>query len=309
MRIMAEREIRVSSEKKICLFAGFDETNVIQDYVVFYLKELSKFADVYYLADCPLPQEELDKLTGITKAAYAFRHGKYDFGSWQELIKLVTWGEIDKYDQLIFANDSCYGPVFPFQEMFDKMEAQHLDFWGITKNTTFHFHLQSYFLVFNAPVFSLEKFRVFMENITPQKTFLDVVKTYEIRLTQMLIEEGFSAGVYANESGAKNLALYPTRSLAMYRVPLIKVKCFLPRFNHFKEWYPALKRMIKTQTSYDYTFIERHWASKGISRGRNELLLCFQQPVLRWIYRAKINKAGRKVVKIFGMPVYVGKKR
>jgi lipopolysaccharide biosynthesis protein len=297
----------VSKERKICLFAGFDQTNAIQDYVVYYLKELSKLADIYYLADCPMPQKELDKLSGITKGAYAFRHGKYDFGSWQELIKRVTWEEIGKYDQLIFANDSCYGPIFPFQDMFVKMESQNVDFWGITKNTAFNFHLQSYFLVFTKKIFCSEKFRLFIDGVAQQKTFLDVVRTYEVRLTQMLIEEGFSVGVYADESGNRNLALYPLRSMAMYRVPLIKVKCFLPKFNHFKEWYPSLKKMIKTRTTYDYGYIEKHLISKGINLYENEVLLWFQQPVLRWIYRAKVTKNGRKIVKIFGVPIYIGK--
>ena len=32
--------------KRICLFAGYDSNNIIHDYVIYYLKELSTVADV-----------------------------------------------------------------------------------------------------------------------------------------------------------------------------------------------------------------------------------------------------------------------
>ena len=44
--------------KRICLFAGYDNKNIIHDYVVYYLKELSTVSDVYYMADNEISEEE-----------------------------------------------------------------------------------------------------------------------------------------------------------------------------------------------------------------------------------------------------------
>ena len=77
--------------------------------MVAYLRDLSRFADVYYLADCPLEPGELDKLEPYTKGRWALRHGRYDFGSYSMLAKdLVGWDVIEQYDELVLANDSCY---------------------------------------------------------------------------------------------------------------------------------------------------------------------------------------------------------
>src|SRR5690606_9293054 len=40
--------------RRICLFAGYDPDGLVDDYVVRYVRELSRHADVYYLADCAM---------------------------------------------------------------------------------------------------------------------------------------------------------------------------------------------------------------------------------------------------------------
>lgn len=293
--------------RRICLFAGYDKDGVIQEYVLYYLKALSQIADVYYLADCNMPEQELGKLNGIVKKSWSFRHGKYDFGSWQELTQLVGWDEIAKYDQLIFANDSCYGPFFPFEDVFQRMEETGVDFWGLTQSQHIRYHLQSYFLVFNHEVIMNKDFRAFMANIEHKKEFMDIVRSYEIGLTQLLEESGFKPGAaFFKEGSRKNLALYPNKLLNYYHCPLIKAKCFLPEFNHLKDWYPSLKQTIQKKTNYDWNLIEQHLASKKNNLLLNSLLLCFQHPLLKWIYKTK-TKNGIKTVKLF--LITVSKKR
>lgn len=47
---------------------------------------------------------------------------------------LVNEGRLEQYDEIIFLNDSVFGPFYPFGEMFLKMEERkELDFWGVTK--------------------------------------------------------------------------------------------------------------------------------------------------------------------------------
>ena len=65
--------------KRICLFAGYNYSKIVSEYVLDYLKELSKYADIYYLADGTLPDKELDKIQTITKGAWVENHHGYDF--------------------------------------------------------------------------------------------------------------------------------------------------------------------------------------------------------------------------------------
>ena len=117
--------------RRILLFAGYDPDGMVDDTVVTYLRELSRFADVYYLADCELEAGELDKLSSCTKGRWAVRHGRYDFGSYSMLAReLVGWDVIETYDELILANDSCY-LVQPFDRVFAKMDRTPGDWWGL----------------------------------------------------------------------------------------------------------------------------------------------------------------------------------
>ena len=78
--------------RRVCLFAGFDGDGIIDDTVVTYVRELSRFADVYYLADCVLEAGELEKLEPYTRGRWAIRHGLYDFGSYSKLARDLVGG-------------------------------------------------------------------------------------------------------------------------------------------------------------------------------------------------------------------------
>ena len=46
--------------KRICLFAGYNYKNKISQYVIDYLKELSNYCDIYYLADGSVDVKEFE---------------------------------------------------------------------------------------------------------------------------------------------------------------------------------------------------------------------------------------------------------
>ncbi len=103
----------------------------IDETAVAYVRELSRFADVYYLADCHLEAGELDKLAPYTSGRWAIRHGRYDFGSYSMLARdLVGWDTIATYDELLLANDSCY-LLRPLDEVFATMDARPAHWWGL----------------------------------------------------------------------------------------------------------------------------------------------------------------------------------
>ena len=69
--------------KMLAIFSSFDKDNIIDDYVVYYLKELSKFADIIFVADNYISKFQLDKIREYTIKAIAYSHGEYDFGGYK----------------------------------------------------------------------------------------------------------------------------------------------------------------------------------------------------------------------------------
>lgn len=254
------------NKSKICLFAGYDTEGIIDSYVVSYVKELSKYCDVYYLADSDISRDELSKLYPYVKQAWAYRHGEYDFGSYARLIvNYVGWDVINTYSDLLLVNDSCY-LIRSLEEVFSDMDSRRVDWWGLqaTKGISktryklnnlyknkipldlirdkyvdtyeneyfYDFLIGSYFLSFSKKVFNSPIFKSFFNNIEKEKNKLNIIRKYEIGLTRILIKSGFSFDTYMN-------SLYP----------------FHPIFTHVyfdmvEEGFPLLKRYFLTQNHY-----------------------------------------------------------
>ena len=214
---------RTDKPNRICLFAGYDPDGLIDPVVIEYIADLALHADVYYLADCHIAPQELAKLEPLTKGAWAKRHGCYDFGSWSMLAQqLVGWDLIDRYDELILVNDSCF-LMRPLQDVLVQMDARDCDWWGLqaTKGiaTTFatqalpeeidldtiksdwlecfeeqpvyDFLVGSYFLVLRKPAFSNQCVRDALNGVIQETEKLHIIRKYEIGLTRLLISQGY----------------------------------------------------------------------------------------------------------------------
>lgn len=168
--------------KRVCLFAGYNNKETVEDYVFAYLKELSKFADIYYLCDGPLGSAEQIKLLKYVKSCEGVRHESYDFGSWANLIKKIGWEKIEEYDELLLVNDSCYAGHIPFDNMFNEMVSKNLDAWGVAEN----YFLMSFFVNINKNVFSSAEFKAFFSNIKKETDKSLIILKYEKGLTNIL---------------------------------------------------------------------------------------------------------------------------
>jgi CDP-glycerol glycerophosphotransferase (TagB/SpsB family) len=264
--------------RRICLFAGYDPHGMVDDYVVEYLRELSRYADIHYLADCDMQPGELDKLAGIVKSATSERHGEYDFGSYSRLVRQVGWDVIESYDELILANDSCY-LLRELQHVFAKMDGKPCDWWGMqaTKGMAatrrnprnrflqpipmtavrgsmlggfeqdyrYEFHIGTYFVAYRQPVIRDLQFRKLLDSVVGQNSKANVVAKYEIGLTRSLIARGFAFETFVDY-------LYPFHPIYTNWY-----------FRLLEEGFPFLKR---------YLLAENHYRISGLGAWMDRIL-------------------------------------
>lgn len=282
--------------RRICLFAGYDKDGIIDDVVIEYITEIAKYSDVYYLADCAISSSELDKLKTITKGAWGFRHGCYDFGSWSLLAKkLIGWKVIESYDELIFTNDSSY-LVKSFEPVFSKMDRQRCAWWGLqaTKGTwstfatqglketvkiediklnwlsdfetdkSYDFHLGSYFLVFRNTIIKNKKLQLIFNNIQEEISKDLIIKKYEIGLTRFLISQGYEFSTFVND-------VYPLQPIYTDT-----------SFTLISEGFPLLKK---------YHLIENHYKIEELWRWKERLTDSGVRKDLS-IYEHNLNRTG-----------------
>lgn len=196
----------------IGIFAHFDKVDIIDDYVIYYLRQLKCICKkIIFVSDCNLCDKELSKLKEIADFSFAKKHGEYDFGSYKIGYNIAKENKLlHDADNLIFANDSCYGPFQSFDRIFAKMDRQDIDFWGLTsyENRTFNAfipctesnnrHVQSYFVVLKNHVFTSAVFDNFINSVKKEKSKEDIIIKYEIGLTNTLCKAGYKYDAYSN---------------------------------------------------------------------------------------------------------------
>jgi len=194
--------------KRVSIFAHYDKDNIIDDYVILYLKALRQVSsDVIFVSDCNLPEVELRKLSEICIIKIAAKHGEYDFGSWKRgLAAAKERLNVDNYDQIVLANDSCY-LLSPLTTIFAEMEKRNpVDFWGISiGKDKFDYHLQSYFLCFSKTTFKDLFF--FMNMVSKQESKDDIIEKYEVGLTKLLTELGYKYDALCQKKFKSNPAI------------------------------------------------------------------------------------------------------
>lgn len=234
--------------KRICLFAGYNYGDAVSSYVIAYLAELSRYADIYYMADGDLSAAARQSIAPYVKNAWGVRHGRYDFGSYSALARdYVGWETIAEYDALLLANDSCMC-VNPFAPVFAKMDARpEVDFWGLLgtdeKNTERlyplreylgkkmyampGFHIGSYFLEARRSFFLKDAFQNFLNGVEKKESRDSVYEVYEKGILHLALREKMRISCY-EETVYRYSSTYMREAFMLIRngFPLLKVRIF-----------------------------------------------------------------------------------
>lgn len=289
--------------RRICLFAGFHPKNQISDYVVYYVRALAELADVYYLADSDIPDSELAKLAPYTKGAWAYRHKKYDFGSWQELIHKLGWDTLAQYDECMFVNDSSFAPLFPLKPIVEKASQADLDAWAL--NSFEQDYMGSFFWVLRKKALLSRPFQQLMESVTQHSDVGEVIRHYEKRLPEVLRQAGCTYKVFCNT--------FPNvynswRELVLYGFPVFKLKVLVSkRLYPERVWLPGWREFLRKNTDYPVALIEQHLRSIDIDPNQFDTTK-FKLKSVWWAIQRVRRKAfrvhfcrGAKILVLFGI--------
>lgn len=233
-RSFAGSAVRPGRFRRIALFAAYSSTGRIPETTLIYLRGLREVCDaIVFVMDAPILPGESAKLEGLVAHAVCRRHGGYDFTSWKiAFAKAQELGLLEgsATDEVVFANDSCYGPVFPFSRAFGVMENRKCDFWGATANNAFTGidHVQSFFMVFRRRVLDGGVLESFLRGIEPQGNRWAVILRCEAGITAALSSAGYVwdslAPLAFSARHGWAPTKYPVALMRDYGVPLVKAK-------------------------------------------------------------------------------------
>jgi lipopolysaccharide biosynthesis protein len=219
--------------RRICFFAHYDAKSEIKDYVRFYIKELKTVCEeIIFISVSNISDDEKLKLSPYIKSFINRENKGYDFGSWKCGMESVGYENLSQYDEVLLCNDSCFGPIIPFKDVFSKMEKSKSDAWSITTCYAMNYHMQSYFMVIKKQIFTKDWFKDFFVNISDQKNKIDYIRKYEV---------GFSDVIKNNDFNIKSYHKMPKYlyiiSFIKYVFILICKKCFSQKYKMWHEGF------------------------------------------------------------------------
>lgn len=286
--------------RRLGIFVFYDKDGIVDRYILYLLQGMLKqINQLIIVCNGMVNPEGLRKLEEVSNQIYIRDNLGYDVAAFREaLTHYVGWDKLAEYDEIVLWNDTFFGPIYPFKEMFDTMESEKLDFWGMTEGTIDcvpYPHIQSYFMVFAKSVFTNIEFQRYWEEMdTSSWSYMDVVLKHEVEFTHFLEKAGFIWDVYIHgeDYGNKIEKVYikylftPYSLVYKERYPVVKRKAFV-----YPELMSApygelikLMRFLKDSGLYDVDMI-----LENIIRIYNLQTL---SDVMRWKYCLKENNIG-----------------
>ena len=284
--------------KRYCICVFWEKDGIVRDYFSYYLKGLQEVAEKILVVVNGKISEDSRKLLSDMGINILVRENKgLDFWAYKAGIEHTGYEELNKYDELILTNCTCYGPIRPFSEMFEEMKNRDCDFWGITKHpNTGQFykvakkekvsiveHIQSYFFVFKNKMFMSKDFKKYWKRLKKVKNFDEAVAYNEISFTKYFKDKGFKDDSYVDINIHKQLVDNPMcvtyNLLEKGILPVVKRKAICGEFDKLFSRQLISKstqiiKFLKDNTNYDINMIYQDiLATKPMSEIKTNLNL------------------------------------
>ena len=263
--------------KRACIYFIYDRDGVVDNYIIEQLNDLRKNVEfIHCVINGKLTPEGKSALERVADEVYVRENKGNDIGAYRAAIQHIGWEKLSSYDELVVMNFTCFGPVYPFKEVFDWAASQDIDFWGLTEDTKsdwlgtknyLHYnssklHYQSYFLVLRKPLLGSQFLIDFYDEIPDDVTYVLSGSVYEYAFPGYFEDHGYKGAVYCNITDDSNYPLLhdPVRLLKECRMPLFKKRSF---FHHYTDvlYHTAgeatsrLIHFLEEETDYDMNLV------------------------------------------------------
>lgn len=224
--------------KRLLLYVHFNKHEGLSSHVEYQLRQMrSLFSTVVFISNSPFPADKQADLVekGLITGFIQRKNEGFDFAAWRDGMNFVGFDQLEQYDSVTLMNDTCFGPLWDMQPIYERFEQDEtVDFWGMTNfraNWQFKEHIQSYYLSFSKEVVLSEAFRNFWMKVENFTKVQDVIDRYETQVTTSLLDAGFRYQTVFNtvEEDLGNMlhpdfSYYNPTAILKHRVPFIKVK-------------------------------------------------------------------------------------
>ncbi len=244
--------------KRLAIFSFFDEEGIVDSYIDYLLSEICQIASCLIIVVNGRVTLNGYKLLKKHSNNIIIRKNKgFDAGAYADIIVNQIGKEaLKNWDEIVFSNNTYYGPFIPLKFIFESMDKKSNDFWGLVQNKDKIFtFIHSYFFVLRNKIIDSGKvYDFFHDYINTEETdLLNVCAVFEHGLFQFLLDKGYHYDSYTN---IENLNIYYSADICIkdYNVPILKKKTFSNKYfdKTRQKW---ILHYLKCHTCYDIDLI------------------------------------------------------
>lgn len=269
-----------NQKKRLLVFFFYDKDGIVDSYLRYFLDDLTKnIAETLVVCNGKLSAEGRADFEKYTDKIIVRENKGLDVWAYKTGLEYYGWDKLAEFDEVILANSTMMGPVYPFKEMFDTMDQKEdLDFWGLTLYHGADFdpfgtnpygylplHLQSHFIVYRQRFVKSLDLQLFWQNMKPINSYEDSVGSYESYFTKAFEDKGFKWDVYVDTRDLKDYTDYPltkcpVKLIKERRCPIFKRRSFFHPHDAMLcdtagQTVEDLYRYLKEETDYDVNLI------------------------------------------------------
>ncbi|MFV0464522.1 MAG: rhamnan synthesis F family protein [Lachnospiraceae bacterium] len=258
---------------RIGIFVFYDSHGIADPYIDHLLDSLSQYVNrLIIMVNGTMTDSSRHRLSAFSKEIIDRSNTGFDAGAYKEAILDYLWEEDWRnWDELLLFNDTFYGPVVPWSEVFEIMESSNADFWGLSSypggfdstGNPLPEHVQAYFLVCRHKMLHSTLFKDFWEQLLCPRTRIEAILKFEIGFSVFFHQLGFVGASYLEVQNPdfirkENQNYYlemPWELLANYRFPVIKRKAL--GIEYFKEARKSIC-YLRDETDFPHQMIIEH---------------------------------------------------
>ncbi len=190
--------------KRLAVFSVNSEILSQSKYVIYLLQEIKRCCDkVVVCISSNAEKAFLQEIHQYAKEVYMY-DTYIDINRWKDvLINKIPFKKLEELEEIVFLNDSVFGPLYPFREVFEKMEQRKLDFWGISVHgkmkkrypsateESWPRFIQTYFWAIRKEMFCNQAFLDFFITLPDFENYEEASEKFEFIFTETFERLGF----------------------------------------------------------------------------------------------------------------------
>ncbi len=235
-----KRQAFRTGDRRVVFYFVYDLRGEIDDYIPYKLRSLRPFADhIFVVVNGKLTAEGRRSLEDVADTVYQRENTGFDVWAYKLALEEFGADQLAEYDELILMNCTWFGPVQPFEPVFERMNALEVDFWGMTDHDrvtpnpftlvgTLRPHIQSHWIAVRRSLFQSAAWHSYWIEMPMITSYTESIVHHESRFTHHFESRNFTKALAfpKEDYPSQNPAFLSARSLLEDGCPVLKRRPF-----------------------------------------------------------------------------------